>query len=172
VVPGAQICRRSRKSCEKHEYRTPECSNSGRDKGDSGACSLGGGAPNGASKSETSLRDKNEDSKHSRPYPVGREVLHKCIDEGYEDHPCRTTNQHDRSESAQSVQPISCDDRQPQDHSPGGHNSFRRPPRTRRLHYETARNCTRSKASQQDSITDSGLTHASRDCRQQREKCA
>src|SRR4029077_19532013 len=37
VVPGAQICRRSRKWCEQDEYRTPECSNSGRDKSDSGA---------------------------------------------------------------------------------------------------------------------------------------
>src|ERR1700730_17920454 len=103
VVPWTQIRGRLRKFCEEHEHQTPDCSNSGTNKSDSDACSLGYRAPSCAPKSEAPLINQNEDCKHSRSYPIRGKVLHQSADQGNESYPGRTANEHHRSKCAQSV---------------------------------------------------------------------
>ena len=105
VVPGTQIRGRIGKLREKGNRCGGDCPYSSVDKRGSNARSLRDGSPGRGPERISPLINQNEDGEDSCSYPIRRQVLDQGTDKGNENDPCRTANQHNRSQRAQSVQP-------------------------------------------------------------------
>ena len=51
-------------------------------------------APQSATQGNAPLKDEEIDCEHSRPYPIGRELLHHDVEEGHDRGPGGTSKEH------------------------------------------------------------------------------